>query len=312
MDDDDLRTARSRARAGDWRAARDVVEAAGRDWEVRGRRIGLFARLATEDDTWLAAWQEAEPEAATAAIIRARCLFERAGDARGSATAAHTTREQFEAFAQLSRQAEDAGRRALALAPDDPGPWTQAIGAMFANGRQRKAEFAAAFAEGRRRDPYNFDLHNAALTFLCQKWFGSHQEMFTVAREVSEAAPPGTNAVMLPFLAHFEYALLEYRWDRPYAGTHQAIGDYLGSPAVVQELDTCVTKWRASVPPRYGRTMTSRSWLALWYTLIGRRNDARAAFSEIGPYLAFNGAWQYFYPGREEGYRAKWRWANGA
>jgi hypothetical protein len=308
-DDLDLRDAREKARGGDWGAARAVIDAAGRDWELRGQRIGVLSMIA--DDAWIRAWQEAVPNDPAAALIHASWLFDKAADARGSASAAHTSSEQFENFARLSKEAAAAGQRAIALAPEDPAPWSQLIGTMFADGRQRKDEFAMVFAEGRRRDPFNFDLHVKAVSFLCEKWYGSHEEMFHVARGASAAAPPGSGAVMLPVFAHLEYAMREYSWEKRTDEARDAVRRFLGREDIRRELDACVAKWRASGPRRLGSTMACYNWLALAYTLAGRRDEARAAFDQIGPYLGSAPTWGYFYRRRSEGFLAGWRWAHG-
>jgi hypothetical protein len=310
QDDLDLRAARARACDGDWTAARDVVEAAGGDWELRGRRIAVLSMVAADDGAWLDAWLDAAPDDPAAAAIVASSLSTRAGQARGGASAAKTSRAQFDGFAELSAQAATASHRAIALAPHDPVPWAQVLNTMFASGRSRRAEFAEAFAEGRRRDPYNFELHLTAVSFVCEKWYGSHEEMFAAARDVAAAAPAGASAVMLPFLAHFEYAMREYSWDKRTEAARADCRRYFQRPDVQRELDACVAKWRAAGPPRLGRAMTCRNWQALGYTLAGRRDEAKAVFDEIGPYVGSTPAWGYFHLRQSEGFLAGWRWAS--
>src|SRR5689334_4722568 len=84
-DDLDLRAAREQAVAGDWAAAKAVIDAAGPDWELRARRIMVLAEAAPESaPQWLDAWLAAEPEDPTAVTLHAAALDDRAGDARGS------------------------------------------------------------------------------------------------------------------------------------------------------------------------------------------------------------------------------------
>lgn len=310
VNDHALREARERAAHGDWQAARKVVEDAGDDWELRGQRIGVLSEAAAENDGWLYAWLRAAPSDPAAVLIQASMLGSRAGEARGSASAANTTREQFQGFEELSGAAAQVSRRAMALAaPNDPLPWVEMLGTMFADRQARQNSFDEVFAEGRRRDPYNFDLHLTAVMLLCKKWGGSHEQMFATARGVAAAAPPGANAVLLPLFAHFEFAMLEYSWDTRTKKSLKACGRYFRRPDVQRELDDWILKWRAGTPGP-ARAMTCWQWLALYYTLAGRRKQAKAIFDQLGSTVTATTAWGYLFPGREYGYLKSWMWAN--
>ncbi|MFC6020036.1 hypothetical protein ACFP2T_28060 [Plantactinospora solaniradicis] len=310
LDDHALRHARDRAQAGDWIAARDVVTVAGADWELRSRRIVVLCEAAAQNDAWLYDWLRSAPEDPAAVTIYAATLATRAGDARGDAPASRTSPEQFRAFKELSDAAAVASRRAITLAgPHDPTPFIELLGAAFADGRVDTPEFRELLAEAKRRDPYHFDLHLTVVSLLCQKWFGSHEQMFTAAREVAAAAPPGANVVMMPFLAHFEFAMREYGWDQRTPESLAACSRHFQRPEVQAELDSWAAKWRAGVP-RPGRAMTCRHWLALAYFLSGRRAETKAVLDEIGPYVGSTLAWAYFLPSTEEGFLTAWRWAN--
>ncbi|WP_328473848.1 hypothetical protein OHA21_13615 [Actinoplanes sp. NBC_00393] len=200
-------------------------------------------------------------------------------------------------------------RRAIALAgPYDPAPFVELLDAMFADGRARvqSREFHDVLAEARRRDPFNFDLNVTLVSLYCQKWFGSHEQMFAVAREVSAAAPAGATAVMMPFLAHFEYAMREFSWNRADAQSLADVAMYFQRPQVQAELDACTAKWRVG-PKGPGRPMTMRNWLALYYFLANRRPEARAVFAEIGPFAGGTLAWEYFLGPAESAVALAWR-----
>lgn len=309
LDDHDLRAARDKALTGDWQAARDVVEAAGSDWERRGRRVSALGVAAADDGAWLDAWRAEIPDDPAAAAIWASTLAERAGRARGAAPAADTSREQFVGFTELSAQAAAAGRQAIALAPHDPVPRVDVLWAMFAGGRGRQQEFADALAEVRRRDRFNFAAHLAAVSFHCEKWFGSHDAMFGLARATAAAAPPGAGVTLLPVFAHFEYAMREFNWGTPTPKGLLACRRYFQRPEVQRELDACVAKWRAAGSPTHADAMVCRNWIAVAYALSDRRAEAKAVFDEIGPYVT-SPAWSYFFGGRKHGFLSNWRWAN--
>lgn len=310
MNDPELLEARERARHGDWQAARAAIEAAGTDWELRGRRVGVFSDLAAADDRWLYAWLSAAPSDPTAVLIQAAMLGQRAGEARGSAAAADTSAEQFAGFQQLSQASAQVGERAIALAgAGDPLPWVEMLGTMFADRHARALSADEVFEQGRRRDPYNFDLHWTVLSLRCKKWGGSHELMFATAREVAEAAPSGHSSVLLPLFAHFEYALLEFGWSERTDQTRKVQRRYFTRPEVRQELDHWIAKWRAGTPGP-AKLSTCRQWQALYYSLAGRRAEAKAVFDELGQYVVPTTGWGYFWPGGEYGYLKAWMWAN--
>lgn len=306
----ELRAARDRALAGDWTAARDLIVATGRDWELRGRRLSILGGAAGEAPHWLDAWEAAAPDDPTVAILRADALMDQAGEARGAAAARHTTREQFREFERLSALAGQASQRAVQLNPDDPYPWVTRMASTLANGHRLRDEFLAAMDEAVKRDPDNFEAHLMAVTFLCEKWYGSHEQMFAAAREPAAAAPVGSSVAMLPLLAHFEYALREYGFDTR-ASSLSAKASYFRRPEVIREIEACAAKWRGAGEPRLiGRGITLRHWLALANYLAERdRKGTRALLAQIGPYLGSTAVYGYFWVRQTEGFQAVWKWA---
>jgi hypothetical protein len=306
----ELRKVRDRALAGDWVAARDLIEASGRDWELRGRRLSVLGSAAGQSPQWLDSWEAAVPDDPTVAILRADALMDQAGEARGYASARNTSREQFQEFDRLSTLAAQASLRAVELNPDDPYPWVTRMTSMLANGHRQRDEFLAVMGESVKRDPYNFEAHLMAVTFLCAKWYGSHEQMFAAAREPAAAAPVGSSVAMLPLLAHFEYALREYGFDTR-AQSLTAKASYFHRPEVIREIDACAAKWRGAGEPRLiGRGITLRHWLALAnYLAEHDREGTKALLAQIGPHLGSTAAYGYFWMRQAEGFHAVWKWA---
>ncbi|GIF38522.1 hypothetical protein [Actinoplanes xinjiangensis] len=304
-----LRDARERLlRDGDWRVAKQAIEAAGTDWALRGYRLGVFAGLADDDDAWFDAWLRAEPSDPSAALIWAKVLAARAGAARGGASAARTSREQFDSFHVLSEKAADASVRALELAdPRDPGPLIRLMSSCFAAGAGQLNEF---YAEARRRDPHNFDMHELAVMLTCEKWYGSHERMFAVAHAAAEAAPAGHRTVLLPLFAHFEYAMREFAWDDRSKESQKAVRKYFRKPEVQRDCDAWIAKFRAA-PPTSEQLSQVRQWMAVYYSLIGRKKAAKVVFDELGPYVSRYNEWGWFWGDMEYGYLKSFWWANG-
>ncbi|MFF5225399.1 hypothetical protein [Dactylosporangium sp. NPDC000521] len=309
LDDHDLRFMRARAVAGDWTAARDVIAAAGVGWERRGHRIWVLAEAAPDNaGEWLDAWLSATPDDPTAVTLYAAALSERAGRARGAAPAARTSQDQFRSFGELSAQARVQAQRAVTLTADDPVPCNILLGSMFGDAEHRGA-FREVLAEAKRRDRFDFEVHSTAVTFLCEKWFGSHDAMFAAARETASEAPPGTGVTMLPLLAHLEYAMRQYSWGKVSTSALVDCRRYFRRPDVQRELDECVTKWRSPGSPTHAKALICENWLAIAYALSGRREECKAVFERIGPHAASH-IWSYFFGSTIGGFTANWAWAN--
>ncbi|MEU4425191.1 hypothetical protein AB0F81_31610 [Actinoplanes sp. NPDC024001] len=306
-----LRDARDGAHRGDWRPVRKAIEDAGADWDLRDWRISAFAGMAGEDDRWLYAWLRAEPADPAAVLIQAMLLHRQAADARGSASAARTSAEQFENFRALSEAAAEVGRRAIALAhPSDPVPLTTLLGTMFADRRTVETSFEAVFAEGRRRDPVNFELHRTAIMLRCEKWYGSHEQMFAIARGVAAIAPPGHKSTLLPLFAHFEYAMREFAWDVRTRRSLNLCRKYFRRPEVRHELDQWIAKYRGGSHGA-GPLSLCQQWMAVYYCLAGLKPQAKIVFDELGQYPEPITEWGWYWGGREIGYLKGWWWANG-
>ncbi|GAA4952571.1 hypothetical protein [Actinoplanes utahensis] len=307
--DDVLRQARERLlRDRDWRVARDAIEAAGQDWALRNYRLGIFAGLAGADDEWFDGWMRAEPSSPAANLIWAEVLSTRAGAARGAASANKTSAEQFRSFQVLSEKSAATAQRALELAhPNDPGPLEVLMRSCFAAHGRGLEEL---YAEARRRDPHFFETNKLAVMLTCQKWYGSHELMFNVARSAAEAAPPGHKTVLLPIFAHFEFAMREFAWEDDSDEAQRAVRRYFARPEVQQDIDRWIARFRAA-PPVSEQLSAVRQWMAAYYSLTGRRKEAKVVFDEIGPYVRPGYEWNWFWGGREYGYLRSWWWANG-
>jgi hypothetical protein len=308
--DEPLRQAREQILHGDWRAARTVIEDAGQDWELRGWRIGRLALAACQDDRWAAAWLDAEPSDPTAVLLQAATLTRKAAQARGIASTAKSTPEQLQTFHTIMRAAAPVLQQARELAgPHDPVPWAETMRTMFADQQTRQTSFDQVYAEARRRDPVNFEVHLMAVQLRLDKWFGSHEQSFTTAREAADAAPPGSGVALLPLYTHLEYAKRVFHWDVTGDEPLAACGTYLRRTEVRQEVEQAIFKWRAGTPQSV-LTPGWLQWLALYHTLTGQRDEAKAVFDEIGPRVCPRHDWAYFWDTAPTGYLTSWRWAN--
>ena len=60
------------------------------------------------------------------------------------------------------------------------------------------------FDEVVARHPWHRIAHEHMLQYRCEKWFGSHEEMFEFARATAERAPDGSLPPRLIAVAHVE------------------------------------------------------------------------------------------------------------
>ncbi|MEU8242495.1 hypothetical protein AB0C07_29945 [Actinoplanes missouriensis] len=299
------REARHRAVRGDWPAAAKLLVDAGQDWAARGRRVGILADAAATEGAWLQNWLAAAPDDPGALLVHAETLEIRAFRARGSASAANTTPDQFRAFRYQTGLAAEAVERAVQGAlPGDPVPYISKLGVMYGNPAVRE-QFDEVYAEGRRRDPHNADLHQTAMSLRCEKWFGSHERMFAIAREAAAAAPDGSATALLPLFAHYEYVLREYTWEAEVGKGLRACRPYFRRAEVRAEMDAAVRKWGGGA-----RSRTCLDWVALHHILAGNRAEAKVIIDELGPVVAPSPAWHYVYSGSEYGYIRGWLWVN--
>ncbi|MET8622488.1 hypothetical protein ABZW30_01790 [Kitasatospora sp. NPDC004669] len=278
--DPEVGAVRAAALAGDWQTAAAYLDAAGSDWDLRWYRLGVLADVASEDDTFVKAWQAALPNDPSAALVHADALVALAGKLRGAKGAQHTTREQFDAFHRVLAESEAACRRAAELAPADPSPYIAQISIAMGLGWSHE-RFQALWAEIVSRAPFHFGAHRSALQYWCAKWRGSHELMHEFARQAAASAPPGDLLVALPLFAVFEQEYKDDNYEEVYR-----------LPATAAAVDAA---WRAVVkaPAGHHRLPEVRHMLAYALEAVGRYAEAVQQFQLIGP---FCGAvpWTYY------------------
>lgn len=258
------------ARAGDWRPAAYWLAQRGTDWDLAWQRLGPFHDLATEDDRWLAAWRQAEPGNADAALLHADALVTVAWRIRSSQLASQVTREQFEGFHRVLGQAEQAAYEAIRLAPpQDPNPYVVllavAMGLSWPNDRYR-----TLWAEIAARAPQHYSANGRALQYWCQKWRGSHALMHQFIDSAVAAAPHGSLLTALKIEAFRE----EFVRDK-------APDDAWKRPDVAVALDAALADL-AAADPAHPRLVEARGWLAYGLTKAGRGPEAVEFYRALG------------------------------
>lgn len=159
-------------------------------------------------------------------MIRGRAYKDKAWDARGSGWANTVTDEGSKIFQEYLLRAKQDLEMAKILNPKDPNSYAALITVMMGLQGDRKLmeeEFEMAI----HLDPCNWAAHSAKLNFIMGKWYGSDDEMFKFAREVTSNAPKGSRVPFVLIEAHEQ--LFRREWDR---------GDteYFKSPATWREV----------------------------------------------------------------------------
>ena len=277
-DDVDLADALAAARRGEWQSAAALLAASG-DADVRYDRMIVLAQESIHDSQWVEEWFAARPTDPIVHAVRAELALQRAWAARGAASSSLTSDQQFRAFFTGLEQAQRLAEKAIELAPEDPSPWATLV--QMARGQQVSEEEFERRVQGLfDRAPYHVQGSFAVLQTLCEKWMGSTDTMFGVARELAAKAPAGSAVCLLPVMAHVEHHL-HLEGDR---GGPPAAARHMTSGATRTELRACVDRWLAGPDggPQPGARMFGHNLAgyALW--LADDPDGARPHLEAIG------------------------------
>ncbi|MFF4244019.1 hypothetical protein ACFYY2_06055 [Streptomyces sp. NPDC001822] len=287
--DPSLREALAAAAAGDHGPAADLLAATREhaQWERRDACVSRLARASLHHPGWLDGWLEESPEDPDAVLVKADQYVCQAWQIRTGARAKHVEADQFRAFHAVLRDAVPVISAAAELNPDDPVPWRIAL--TQARGIQAPREvFDSYLAEAADRDPHHEGCHVQALQYLCDKWYGSHEEMFDFAERAADQAPPGSRLHALPLQAVVEYLIAD-----------AAQGD---TDPYARRAEAAVTRAQAlseSYAPGDREAAGFRNHLALVLWSTNRYEEALAAFRSIGVH-ATTFPWTYFGDPRDE------------
>ncbi|GAA1462224.1 hypothetical protein NE857_04780 [Nocardiopsis exhalans] len=144
-------------------------------------------------------------------------------------------------------------------------------------------------------DPHHHCAMEGRLQVLCHKWQGSHEEMFTFAREAPRKAPPGDRSHPLIVRAHFEYAAmaLDDRGLDTYGAVGKMLRDYFGDPVVAAEVAGAADRW-LSGDPSYPTAAADAHCLGSALYVGGDEQRAAAVLARAGTVVPEYGAlWSY-------------------
>jgi tetratricopeptide (TPR) repeat protein len=222
-------------------------------------------------------WKRKAPDDPAAWLLAGAHSTCWAWEARGGGRADTVTGDMGELFIERLDQAADELMRAAALAPEDPLPHAYLILVCLGlNLDQDKTR--GYFDEALRRYPESHAAHFFMLGYLCEKWHGSHAEMFALARDASSHAPEGSLVHELIPQAHTERWLYAVHFADEPGGE-----DYFRQAHVRDEIFAAYDRSIGS--PRHSPTPLTRIVANYWAYALSRCGDwpnARREFERVG------------------------------
>ncbi|UGQ15108.1 hypothetical protein LO772_16985 [Yinghuangia sp. ASG 101] len=283
----DIARARDAAVAtGKWKPAAELMRDIGRDWDKRAVAACALGKVAQDHPGWFFGWQHAEPASPDFLAVRAQSLVMAAWAARGAARADQANQAAFQAFHHLLRQADEACREAVSGDGDDPTPWMTWITVARGLARPRQ-DFDWLWKQLSDRAPHHRHGHDQALQYLCEKWHGSHDEMFAFAAHTASNAPKRSPLVLILLHAHIEYARQEHRKNPGFAPA-----DYWGRPEVRTDLQAIQELWPVSSAERGPTFLADAALLAYAQAQSGGWLDMAATFNAVDSRL-YRFPWSY-------------------
>ena len=255
-------------------------------WEDRDVVVAGLGRRALAAPQWLDAWREAQPDDPDLAVVDARRLVEQAWEQRSHNDASQVSPEQFRAFHETLAQATERIQQAIDGSPGDPVPWALAL--RHARGTETdRATFERYLDALQTTDPHHYGARYEAMQYLCDKWFGSHEEMYDFARSSVEAAPREARVQSLLLDAVLEHLAVD-----PSA--------LASDPARVEEAISRAQGF-VDAAPDAGHHLTARTRNVLARVLfhLERHREAYEQMRLLGPY-ATSHPWSYWGDAREE------------
>ena len=200
---------------GDWGPADDLLGRT-RMGDERAFRAGHVASAADGWPEWIDAWHRMRSDRPEPWLIRGMIRIGWAWEVRGSGRAHEVADEAWPVFFERLREAEADLRQAIRLDDKDATPWAHLLVTGSALNME-PPELLERLKEARLRDPHGWIAPWQALNALSEKWSGSHDLMFAIARDASANEPAGSQLHALVADAHlhrWQYFLMEDPPDR--------------------------------------------------------------------------------------------------
>lgn len=235
-------------------------------------------------------WPEASPNCVEAWIVRGGHSVDWAWEARGGDIAVNVKQDAWPLFRERLQYALSDLDRAADMQPNDPLPYAR----MIPCGMGLSYDYDTVFGyleRVRESCPDLWSAHTSMLLFLCEKWGGSHEQMFNFARWVGSNAARGSGIHGLICDAHCE----RWKYKLSFENNSVAAGQYWKEPFVRNEIVGAyyMSLGAAEYVPNV-ETDFLRGLFAWTLTRVAAYREAFAVFKQIGD-RPHGSPWEDFY-----------------
>lgn len=263
------------------------------DWDRRGFYAELAGRYLRQSENLVSA-----PDNSLGNLIRGYYYTHAAWDARGGGQADTVTNQGWTLFFERLELARTFLVRSADQDNEDPSP----LAALQTVGMGLQLERAITdewFLEATSRDRFNQQAHFRKLFALCQKWHGSHDEMYDFARQTLSKLPDTSTLHSLIYLAYQEHFLYLAHFDNNPDGARalprndkirtESIAVYERSFRCRSAINSVADYWPHNVT-------------AWWFMMLDKKEQAIQEAKKIGMnFTEF--PWRIFYVPPTKGYQ---------
>ena len=221
-------------------------------------------------------WGLKDKRSATAQLFCGENFSWRAWEARGGRLASEVSSGQVNVFHTFLSEGAQHINQAMALRPDDPEPYYRMIRIRLGlNGSDPEAR--NLLEKVRQRHKWHLLAHSATLTHLCEKWGGSHAEMFHFARTMTQNEPNGS-----PLWALIPMMIIERSVYFTIENDYEGANKWLRSDEVINELHDAYMKSAGS--EQFAETPLSpvvHNWFAC-NAIYSNLKIAKEALGKVG------------------------------
>ena len=263
------------------------------DWDRRAFYAELAGRYFSQPESLLST-----PDNSLGNLIRGYHYIHAAWAARGGGQADSVTNQGWISFFDKLGMARAALERSAEQDADDPSPLAalQTVGMGLQLDRTVTDEW---FVEAISRDPFNQQAHFRKLFALCQKWSGSHDEMYSFARQTMSKLPDTSTLHSLIYLAYQEHFLYLAHFDKNPDGARAL-------PRNSNIRTESIAVYERSFGRRPTITSVADYWphnvAAWWFMMMDKKEQARQEAKKIGRNFT-EYPWLIFYVPPTKGYQ---------
>ncbi|WP_327106092.1 hypothetical protein [Nonomuraea glycinis] len=283
-DDPPLEQVLPQVKAGRLEPGLELIRQARGDNELRGLRV---EQLATAGAAHAEALGRLAGDDADGLLWLGAARIQQAWAIRGAFRAKYVGGDRFARFWEVLSSAADPLQQAAEALPDDPVPWDhlQWHGIGMQSGRK---ELDRIWTELIARDPRLYVGHYSRAQALCEKWYGSDEELLTFVRGVTATAPAGDPVTAMVPLAHFE--IVWSGMDETERPAQEVLAAYFGDSAVADSLVEAADKWLDGSRP-HPRALDAMHLFGAAFYFGGYLTRAQSLLAGLGRRMPENLPW---------------------